>query len=243
MYFGDYRFSEDLDFSAVDAPRGEDMARAVGVAVGAAERLLLEEGRFRLEFDRPSERGPHPGGQDAFRVRAAFPWQSAPQVRVKLEITHDEPVLLPPVRLPIIHAYEALGHVLPPGELATYSLEEVVAEKLRALRQTQQQLERRGWNKPRARDYYDLWWLLRQKERPVDRAVVAGILGAKMAARGVGFAGTDDFFTPQLVTEAQRNWRANLGTFVRSLPDVDTVLLELRPLVAAIVEAARARPA
>jgi predicted nucleotidyltransferase component of viral defense system len=223
MYFGDYRFSEDLDFSAVDAPRGEDMARAVGVAVGAAERLLLEEGRFRLEFDRPSE--------------------SAPQVRVKLEITHDEPVLLPPVRLPIIHAYEALGHVLPPGELATYSLEEVVAEKLRALRQTQQQLERRGWNKPRARDYYDLWWLLRQKERPVDRAVVAGILGAKMAARGVGFAGTDDFFTPQLVTEAQRNWRANLGTFVRSLPDLDTVLAELRPLAATIVEAAGGRPA
>jgi predicted nucleotidyltransferase component of viral defense system len=237
MYFGDYRFSEDLDFSAVDAPRGDGMTGAVGDAVAAAERLLAEEGRFRLEFDRPPERGPHPGGQDAFRLRVAFPWQSAPQVRVKLEITHDEPLLLPAARLPIIHGYEALGHTLPPGELATYPLEEIVAEKLRALRQTQQRLEQRGWNKPRARDFYDLWFLLRQDERPVDRAAVAGILDAKMAARGVAFRDADDFFAPQLVAEARRTWRANLGTFVRSLPDLDTVLDELRPLVAAIVAA------
>lgn len=126
------------------------MTRAVGEAVETAERLLLEEGRFRLEFDRPPERSPHPGGQDAFRIRAAFPWQSVPQVRVKLEITHDEPVLLTPARRPIIHGYEALGHALPPSELATYPLEEIVAERLRALRQTRRQIERRGWNKPRA---------------------------------------------------------------------------------------------
>jgi predicted nucleotidyltransferase component of viral defense system len=239
MYFGDYRFSEDLDFSAVDAPRGEEMTGAVGDAVAAAGRLLAEEGRFNLEVDRPPERGPHPAG----RLRAAFPWQSTPQVRVKIEITHDEPLLLPAAPLPILHAYAALGHELPPGELATYALEEIVAEKLRALRQTQQRLEQRGWNKPRARDFYDLWSILRQEERSVDRAAVAGILDAKMAVRGVAFQEVDDFFAPQLVAEARRTWSANLGTFVRSLPDIDTVLSQLRPLAAAIVDAARHRSA
>jgi len=29
LYFGDYRFSEDLDFSAVDAPRGQALEEAV----------------------------------------------------------------------------------------------------------------------------------------------------------------------------------------------------------------------
>jgi len=30
MYFGDYRFSEDLDFSAVDTPAGTDLDRFTG---------------------------------------------------------------------------------------------------------------------------------------------------------------------------------------------------------------------
>lgn len=241
MYFGDYRFSEDLDFSAVDAPRGDGMTEAIGRAVAAAESLLVEEGRFRLEFDRPPERAPHPGGQDAFRLRAGFPWQNASQVRVKLEITHDEPLLLPAALLPIIHGYEALGHLLPPGPIATYTLEEIVAEKLRALRQTHQQLERRGWNKPRARDYYDLWSLLTQDAYPLDRAAVASILHAKMAVRGVDFGDLDDFFTPELVDTARRNWQSNLGTFVKSLSSVETVLNELRPLILRIIEEARSR--
>jgi len=32
---------------------------------------------------------------------------------------------------------------------------------MRALLQTQQRLLARGWNRPRARDYYDLWRILR----------------------------------------------------------------------------------
>src|SRR5215510_6105919 len=40
LYFGDYRFSEDLDFSAVDAPRGQALEEAVREAVNVATKLL-----------------------------------------------------------------------------------------------------------------------------------------------------------------------------------------------------------
>jgi len=40
LYFGDYRFSEDLDFSAVDAPRGQALEEAVREAVKVATKLL-----------------------------------------------------------------------------------------------------------------------------------------------------------------------------------------------------------
>lgn len=231
VYFGEYRFSEDLDFSAVDTPRGADLDAAMAAAIRAAEARLTERGRFRLEFDRPPERQPHPTGQEAFRVRVAFPWQSAPMVRVKVEITHDEPILLPTPERPILHGYDELGERLDDLRVATYALEEILAEKLRALRQTQMKLEGRGWSRPRARDYYDLWRLLSDRPAAVDQPLLRRILPAKLAHRGVAYHTVDDFLTPRLVAEARTHWRSNLGTFVPTLPDVEVVLSALRPLV------------
>ena len=85
VYFGDYRFSEDLDFSALAGPKGPDLETAFGAAIEAARGRLAERGRFQIEFDRPPERAPHPTGQETFRVRAGFPWQSTPMVRVKVD--------------------------------------------------------------------------------------------------------------------------------------------------------------
>ena len=234
IYFGDYRFSEDLDFTAIEAPRSKDLEAAMDRARSAAERLLQERGRFQVEFDRPPEQEPHPTGQESFRFRFAFPWQPRPMVRVKVEITFDEPVLLEaPVR-PLLHGYEALGENLT-AEIKTYAIEEIVAEKLRALRQTQRRLEERGWNRPRARDYYDLWRLLTDYRVLVDTAVVTGILKQKFAVRGVGFAGPSDFFSDQLVSEARSTWHSNLGIFVADLPPVDEVLARLRLAVEKLI--------
>lgn len=169
-------------------------------------------------------------------MRAAFPWQGVPMVRVKLEITHDEPVLLATAPRAIQHGCEELGEDLGHVAVDTYALEEIVAEKLRALRQTQQRLEARGWNRPRARDYYDLWRILSDRQAELDHETVRRILPEKMAHRGVGFQSLDDFFTPQLLGEARRNWRTNLGTFVSQLPDVDVVLADLRPLITAVLQ-------
>ncbi len=83
-----------------------------------------------MVVDRPPERGQHPAGQDAFRVLAAFPWQRTPLVRVKIEVTHDEPVLLAAPDRSLWHGYEEIGERLDDVHLATYALEEIVVEKL-----------------------------------------------------------------------------------------------------------------
>src|SRR5215510_4786730 len=106
---------------------------------------------------RYTERDPHPGSLEAFTARMKFPWYPSPLGRINVEITHNEPVLLEAERRAIIHGYEE--------ELAASlrgsPLTEIVAEKMRALLQTRQRLLQRGWNRPRARDYYDLWRILR----------------------------------------------------------------------------------
>ena len=235
MYFGSYRFSEDLDFSAVDVPRGADLDAVLAAATRAAANRLAERGKFEIELDRPPESRPHPGGQEAFRIRVAFPWQRTPMVRVKLEITYDEPVLLPASFRSVLHGYEELGERFDDVRLATYSLEEIVAEKLRALRQTQVRLETRGWARPRTRDYYDLWRLLRDKGRALDHQLIRQILPTKFAHRSVAFQTASDFFTSELLTDARRNWQGNLGPFVSELPDVEIVLPELRQFVEQLI--------
>ena len=90
-YFGDYRFSEDLDFSGLEGvPTGEAMASAVQQACGAAAKLLAEYAPVEVVCARYAERGPHPGGQEAFTIRARFPWQRQPLTRVMIETAVDE---------------------------------------------------------------------------------------------------------------------------------------------------------
>lgn len=149
-YFGRYRFSEDLDFSMLAGPKGEELEREVRAAIGSARDAARRHAPIEFAVERHEERDPHPGGQEVFIVRVQFPWQRSPMVPVKIEVTHDEPVLLAAPARPVAHGYgEAFD-----AAVRTYSLEEICAEKLRATRQTQQKVAARGWSRSRARDYY-----------------------------------------------------------------------------------------
>lgn len=90
------------------------------------------------------------------RQRLGIPWQKHPQTRVMIEVTVDERILTPVEKRRVIHEY---GEPLE-AEVQVYSLEEIVAEKLRAILQQADLFERRGWIRSRARDYYDLWRVL-----------------------------------------------------------------------------------
>ncbi len=227
LYFGDYRFSEDLDFSAIAAPDSQELEEAIRQAAREAVRLLSAHGPFAMETTRHIERDPHPGGQEAFITRVKFPWYPSPLCRIKIEITRDEPVLLAPERRPLIHGYEEEMGV----NVLCYSLAEVVVEKMRAMLQTQQKLLARGWNRPRARDYYDLWRILRDFGPSLIGTDLSGLLKRKSAHRGVSYTSLTDFFTAELESEVRRHWAGNLAPFVADLPACDEVLAELKELL------------
>jgi uncharacterized protein len=224
VYFGSYRFSEDLDFSAVDAPKGAELEQAVQAAVNAAQIAARTLAPIAMSVERHEERDPHPGGQEAFIVRVQFPWQRQPIVPVKIEITHDEPVLLPAPAKLILHGYEEALDV----SIRTYGLEEIAAEKLRSTRQTQARMASRGWARSRGRDYYDLWHLVRLEPERVDWAGVSEILPPKCAHRGVTISSVADVFEPALIADVRATWERTLGPFVPELPNVDNVLAETR---------------
>jgi predicted nucleotidyltransferase component of viral defense system len=226
-----YRFSEDLDFSAVDGPRGPELERSVRAAVELGQAAVRTVAPIAMSVERREERDPHPGGQEAFNVRVQFPWQHQASVLVKLEVTHDEPVLLSAPTMPVAHAYEEAFE----AAVRTYDLEEICAEKIRATRQMQAKLVARGWARPRGRDFYDLWHLVRLDGGRVNWARVAEILPRKCAHRGVAVSSIADIFAPMLLDEVRATWERTLGPFVPELPDVEHVLAETRQRLEALL--------
>lgn len=235
-YFGDYRFSEDLDFTGLEGvPTGAAMERAVREACNAAAKLLDEYAPMEIICERYTEKGPHPGGQEAFTIRARFPWQRQPQTRVMIETTMDERMIMPAVWRVVLHDY---GEPLA-AEVRVYALEEIIAEKLRAILQHVEKFEQRGWSRSRARDYYDLWRVLGAYREQMNLADFPALLRDKCAVRNVAFAIPEDFFHERMLAYVEKTWEQWLGPLVPGLPSFGAVIGELRPNVASLVRDGR----
>ena len=231
-YFGDYRFSEDLDFSGLkDTPTGGDLAEAIVRACDEARGLLDEYAQVEMHCERHVENNPHPGGQEAFLIRVRLPWHPRPDIPIKVEITADEEIAWPVERRRVIHDYGEPLDV----ELQVYSPTEVVAEKLRATRQQLARLENRGWMRNRARDYYDLWRVLGNYWDRLDLVDFRAHLDDKCRLRNVDFEGPEDFFDQRIVDDVERGWEDSLGPLITDLPSFARVMDELRPQVEALL--------
>lgn len=235
-YFGDYRLSEDLDFSGTEGvPHGDSMESSMREACDMAELLLEEFERVDIVCKRYVEKRPHPGRQEAFIIDAHLPWQKKVPTRVKVEITMDEKIIRPVRRRKIIHQY---GEPFE-AELRVYSLEEVVAEKLCAILQNTARVRKRGWGRPRARDYYDLWRVLGDYGREMDFTDFGSFLREKCSRRDLDFSGAEDFFDDEMLAFVKSIWRERLEYLTPELPSFETVIGELRGQIANLVFAGR----
>jgi predicted nucleotidyltransferase component of viral defense system len=232
MYFSSYRFSEDLDFSyASNEPARGVIPSALPSAIEKTRSLLQEQGPFVIDLAPARHQSDHPTGQLEYQIRVQFPWMRTPDCAVKLEITTDEPVLMPAVQLSIQHAFsESVA-----GTLKSYTLEEIVAEKLRALLQKRQQLDDRGWMSNRARDVYDLAFLKDQSERPIDWSQVSTMLLAKAASRNVSFSAGADFLDQRVVEFLRRDWRS-LELIMKNVPSFDACIASVQWIIRSVVD-------
>jgi predicted nucleotidyltransferase component of viral defense system len=226
LYFRDYRFSEDLDYSTREIGLVAELDTKISRAVMNAEGLLQENGPFRIEYEPLVLRKPHPGGQSSYIVRVQFPDHRQPICRLKVEITIDEPVLLKPEYRSIMHEFpENLA-----GKAHVYQLQEIIAEKLRALLQSLDRIKDRGWGAGRvSRDYYDLWYILKSIDLSGEELV--NLTRKKSTHRSVQANSVDDFFSLALQEIARRQWEKQLRIFVPTAPDADVVLKETKIIV------------
>jgi predicted nucleotidyltransferase component of viral defense system len=229
LYFPGYRFSEDLDYTANPSGVIPDLDSHMQFATQHLENLLNEVGPFHAIFEPLQLREAHPGGQSAYIIRVQFPNQRQPLCRLKVEITIDEPLLCPVEIRSVIHEFPESFEV----KAISYSLEEIAAEKMRALLESRRKLQQKGWGASRVcRDYYDLWHLLKLPE--ITKSDLISLIEQKCMVRNVSFNSPEDFLAHELIDTARREWGQQLLPFVPNAPPVDKLLPQVKDLIHSI---------
>jgi len=138
-------------------------------------------------------------------------------------VTTREKVLLSPYERNIIHGYEQRLA----GTILTYQLEEIIAEKIRAILQFAKKLHERGWGRSRVRDYYDLWRIFRQYHDQINFNALPELVQEKCSLKNIQFCSVDDLFQERLI-EYLQEWDRWLAPLVPIIPNKDQVIKDLR---------------
>lgn len=231
LYFADYRFSEDLDYSTRVLGPVQRIDAAMETVVRCMAELLNERGPFQVNLEPLILKQPHPGEQKAYSIRVQFPEQRQALCRLKVEITVDEPILTPVNVYLVLHGFDEVMNVSVP----VYSLAEITAEKLRALLQSRARLRERGWGASRVcRDYYDLWNLLQVPK--VKSSDLIPLLAQKCNVREVSYVSPNDFISEDLLAVANAEWAQQLLPFVPDAPPAAELLPQVQSFILSIWE-------
>jgi predicted nucleotidyltransferase component of viral defense system len=202
-YFGDYRFSEDLDFT-LTAPATLDELKARLEPVYAAVR---EASGIQFAFDR-EDRQKHENSY-TFYLRYEGPLPRGNDVKV--DITLREKLVHALQERPVLRGYEEFADVPENRLLLAYSLEEIATEKTLALAD-------RARNEPR--DLYDLWHLTSNKA--IDLGPLADGMRQKLEFRGKPCEGLADAIRAK-EARLRTLWDKRLGYQMAALPEFDEV--------------------
>lgn len=207
-YFETYRFSEDLDFTLTGAAHlDEAFLKRVFGDVG---EWIYEQAGLEMPGDgQDFELFQNPRGQTACQGKLSYRGPVSPNValvrwpRIKLDLTADERLVLPPERVPIFHDYsdEPEAGI----EVLAYAYEEAFGEKVRALAE-----------RTRPRDLYDVVNLFRNNEARPSSAVLLDVLRQKCEFKGIPVPRFDDLAAHRDGLEG--GWQAMLAHQLPALP-------------------------
>jgi predicted nucleotidyltransferase component of viral defense system len=193
-YFPDYRFSEDLDFTATNHLSPTEVESWITKSV---DWISDHDGPdFRVQpihFEVVDDEYGSESYQARIYYRGPLRWGGSPRT-VKLDVTRAEKILLPVKEKQIIHPYSdqvSFDDLFFP----CYCLEEVIAEKIRAV----------GGQRRFAvsRDLYDIYNLV---SFGINKKSVMQILPDKFEIRGLSLMGIDVKNVKQRRSEFERDW-------------------------------------
>lgn len=208
-YIGDYRFSEDLDFTLTEETPFEDIRRGlepVFARVRDASGIVF---RFERE-DRHGHSNSH-----TFYLGYEGPLPAAGR-EVKVDVTIREKIVFPLERRPVLRGYEEYADLPDGTALRVYSLDEIAVEKAVAVMD-------RARNEPR--DLYDIWYLT--KEGHADLGPLKGAVEEKLGFRGKKLAEV----TGELAAKEARFkklWQTRLAAQMATLPEFEKVYRTVR---------------
>ncbi len=218
-YFPSYRFSEDLDFTvkANHEITEEVLNSSLQNAAKTASKLS------GISFDLVSlEKTREVFGEEAYEGKVEYVGPMGKRAgslpRIKLDITFYEKIIFPVKSRLLIHNYTDKEACV--RNIEVYSIEEVLAEKLRSILQ-----------RTRPRDVYDLWRLLSQDEYSFDSQKLVEGFYDKCEHKGVAFNGVSEFFETGRFDSHMNAWENSLGHQLENVPDFQEVIEDLKTAI------------
>lgn len=204
VYFPEYRFSEDLDFTLLnDELTNEQLFSDLEEVF----EFVAEEANIALQLGEDAE---HESGSINFYIIYTGPLGgSVGSKQVKVDITRKDILEFEPVNRPVFIDYSDGGEF----NLLCYSLEEVVIEKMCALM---------GRTQPR--DLYDLWHLFEYEKLDIKSVLPEFERKAKNKGHDPANFATK---VQSKLNAFKGRWNSSLANQIKDLPDFDTVVWEL----------------
>ena len=212
IYFEDYRFSEDLDFTLLNNDASTSSAQATNEQIfewfKETFEYILEEANIRLEIINNNE---HEDGGINFYISYVGPLGGqGNNKKVKVDISRSEKLEFKPVMQTVLLGYSDLTE----HQLLCYPLEEVLVEKMRTVMQRMQ-----------ARDFYDIWYLLEQHRMDVNFYLKE--FANKCESKKLNPADFPKKLAERL-PQYKGRWQSSMNEQIHNLPDFDKVEREVQ---------------
>ncbi len=211
VYFEDYRFSEDLDFTLLDESISNQQ---IFDYFNETFEYVREEANIPLEIMEKNEhtdaRLPDGQGGINFYISYIGPLGGmSTNKRVKVDISRSEKLQFTPINKSIFLTYtDQEKH-----RLLCYSLEEILVEKMRSVMQRMQ-----------ARDFYDIWYLT--EVHGLEPDFYQNEFIAKCENKDID---PSDFFTKleQRLPQYKARWQKSMKDQIKGLPEFEQVKREI----------------
>jgi predicted nucleotidyltransferase component of viral defense system len=194
VYFPDTRFSDDLDFTAMRLDAEKEFHRhldSLCQTVGARSGIEFDFSRTRVEEKHLAD-----GESKAIAARVyfkGFAGDSSLTMRIKFDVSEFEKIVFPVQYHPLIHQFSDAQDCA--VDIHTYSLEEVLAEKLRSWIQ-----------RTRARDLFDLAKIISSQAIPISRSNILRAFFQKTIFKQIPAAGRDELLYESKFSAIERQW-------------------------------------
>ncbi len=198
VYFPDTRFSDDLDFTAFRLDTQQVFCQHISTICAEVERASgINFDSNRLRVDLVNTPDAEMKALDARVYFKGFADDSSVTMRVKFDVSQYEKIVLPLQNHPIIHNYPDAAECQ--VRVLSYSLEEVLAEKLRSWIQ-----------RTRPRDLFDVVKIIQSKAVPISKRNILTTFLEKTIFKQIPLAGRDEMLYDPKFEPIERDWLSTI---------------------------------
>ncbi len=205
IYFEHYRYSEDLDFTLKQKLSAGEIRNSIEHALDFLKTEYNADMRIK-GFN----------SKHYFTdVKIQFNGFKGNKNSITLDLSPDEKVIgATKERLVFNPYYEKVFSI------ACYSLEEILAEKFRALLQ-----------RTRVRDYYDVWYLLKYMKTKLNMKQVGDIFREKAKYKKLNYESKAQFLDETKLEQVKAYYKSQLGDQLTGLPRFEVIESELKKAI------------